>query len=416
LLSEASPTLIVKNEKQERPCQVNENQLRGRFSNLEKILPTNLATNSGLADIRAAIQYHISQLPHIGTPLPKTWVNVRKALETEPRNHISQDEFLTLCDTHGFKRRQDKLQLSDYLHDLGVCLHFQDDPVLKHIVILKPEWGTAAVYKVLDTPKVRTNLGCFTQADLATIWADEQYANMRDELLQLMMRFKLCYEIPHRPKTYIAPQLLSPNQAQYDWDDTNNLILRYHYEFMPKGMLTRFIVEMHKLIDGDLVWKEGVILKDENARAEVIEAYYKNEIRIRITGKLKKPLLENIRHEFRKIHESYNKPEDPPEKHRLRYQEFIPCNCSVCKGSQTPFSYSLDRLQQRLRSDRHQIECDISYEMIDVRSLIDDAIGFKAPSHPQDRDRPEYHIHGDWVGGDKIGQDKIGGDKTETHS
>jgi internalin A len=374
LLSEASPTIIIKNEKQDRPCQVNENQLRGRFPNLEKILPTNLATNRGLLDICAAIEHYISQLPHIGTPLPKTWVNVRKALDTDPRNYVSQDEFLTLCDTHGFKRRQDKLQLSSYLHDLGVCLHFQEDPVLKHVVILKPEWGTAAVYKALDTSKVRTNLGCFTQADLATIWADAQYADMHDELLQLMMRFKLCYEIPYRPKTYIAPQLLSPNQPEYDWDDTNNLILRYQYEFMPKGMLTRFIVEMHKLIDSDLVWKEGVILKNENACAEVIEAYYKNEIRIRITGKLKKPLLENIRHEFRKIHDSYNKPEDPPEKHRLRYQEFIPCNCSVCKGSQSPFSYSLDRLQERLKNDRRQIECDISYEMIDVRSLIDDVL------------------------------------------
>jgi internalin A len=381
LLSEASPILIVKNEKQERPCQVNENQLRGRFSNLEKILPTNLATNRGLSDIFAAIQHHISQLPHIGTPLPKTWVNVRKALETDPRNHISQNEFLTLCDTHGFKRHEDKLQLSGYLHDLGVCLHFQDDAVLEEIVILKPEWGTTAVYKVLDTAKVQENLGCFTDNDLAMIWADSQYATVHRKLLQLMMKFKLCYEIPHRPKTYIAPQLLSPNQPEYNWDDNNNLILRYQYEFMPKGMLTRFIVEMHRLINSELVWKEGVILKDENARAEVIEAYYKNEIRIRIAGKLKKPLLENIRHEFRKIHESYNKPEDPPEKHRLRYQEFIPCNCSVCKGSQVPFSYSLDRLQERLKNDRRQIECDISYEMIGVRNLIDDVLrgGFSTP-------------------------------------
>jgi internalin A len=382
LLSDASPTLIVKNEKQERPCQVNEPQLRERFLNLKETLSTNLATNRGLPEILSVIQHHISQLPHIGTPLPKTWVNVRKALETDPRNHISQDEFLTLCDTHGFKRRQDKLQLSGYLHDLGVCLHFQDDLVLKHVVILKPEWGTAAVYKALDTSKVHANLGCFTQSDLSTIWTDTQYAEMRDELLQLMMRFKLCYEIPHRPKTYIVPQLLSPNQPKYAWDDTNNLTLRYHYAFMPKGMLTRFIVEMHKLIDGDLVWKEGVILKDEHARAEVVEAYYKNEIRIRIAGKLKKPLLENIRHEFRKIHDSYNKPEDPPENHRFRYQEFIPCNCLVCKGSQTPFSYSLDRLQARLKSDRRQIECDISYEMIDVRSLIDDVLrgGSSTPS------------------------------------
>jgi internalin A len=388
LLSEASPTLIVKNEKQDRLCKINENQLRGRFPNLEKILPTNLADNRGLPEILAAVQHYIGQLPHIGQPLPKTWVHVRDALEADTRNYITQTEFLTLCDTHGFKRHEDKLQLSGYLHDLGVCLHFQNDPVLKNIVILKPEWGTAAVYKVLDTKQVNQNLGCFTQTDLTQIWADEQYVQMRDELLQLMKNFKLCYEIPNRPHTYIAPQLLSPNQAEYDWDDTENLILRYRYDFMPKGMLTRFTVEMHQLIDRDLVWKDGVILTDGHAHAEVIEAYYKKEILIRISGKLKKPLLEKVRHEFSKIHASYNKPEEPPETHRLRYQEFIPCNCSGCKGSQSPFSYPLNRLQERLKNDRYTIECDISYKIVNVRDLIDDSIGTSS-------DNPSYDVDTD---------------------
>jgi len=151
---------------------------------------------------------------------------------------------------------------------------------------------------------------------------------------------------------------------------------------MPKGMLTHFIVEMHRLIERDLVWKDGVILAHDNARAEIIEAYYKNEISIRISGKLKKPLREKICHEFDKIHASYNKPEDPPENHRLRYQEFIPCNCSVCKGSQSPYFYDLKRLEERLNNDRQEIECDIGYEMVNVRNLIDDAIGqmdFKQP-------------------------------------
>jgi internalin A len=400
LLSEASPTLIIKNEKQDRLCQINENQLRGRFSNLEKILPTNLADNRGLPEIITAVQHHISQLPHIGQPLPKTWVRVRAALEAKKHNYVPQIEFLDLCETQGFKRREDKLQLSGYLHDLGVCLHFQDDPVLKNWVILKPEWGTTAVYTVLDSPKIQQSLGYFTHEDLANIWADEQYTDMRDELLQLMMRFKLCYEIPHRPRTYIAPQLLSPNQPEYAWDETNNLILRYHYDFMPKGMLTRFIVEMHRLIDGDLVWKEGVILIDRNARAAVIENYPKNEIHIRISGAIKKPLREAIRHEFRKIHDSYEK---------LRYQEFIPCICSNCKGSSNPFSYSLDRLEERLRKNRQQIECDISYEMVNVRDMIDDAIGSGGNMEPV---KPsEINFYGDLVVGDKIGQDKIAGDK-----
>ncbi|MBE9031954.1 GTPase, partial [filamentous cyanobacterium LEGE 11480] len=335
----------------------------------------------------------------------------------DTRNYITQSEFLKLCDTHGFKRREDKLQLSGYLHDLGVCLHFQDDKVLKNWIILNPEWGTDAVYRVLDTPKVQNNSGCFTHADLVEIWADDQYTEMRDELLQLMMKFKLAYEIPHRKQTYIAPQLLDANQPEYDWDETDNLILRYEYDFMPKGMLTRFTVDLHRLIHKDIVWKEGVILSDGKARAEVIENYYRSQIRIRVSGKIKRPLLERIRSEFDEIHASYNKSEDPSEKHRLRYRELIPCNCSECKGSQMPHLYPLSNLYKRLEKQRLEVECEKSYEMVKVRSLIDDTIGIdtrlSTPELGEDRPQNIYH-YGDIVQGDKVGQDKVGGDKTVT--
>jgi Leucine-rich repeat (LRR) protein len=251
LLSGNSPVLIIKNEKQDRQCEVNVNQLRGEFTNLEKVLATNLATCRGLPEIKDAIQQYISRLPHVGTPLPKVWVRVRSVLENYSRscNYISQEKYFELCRLNGLTDRKDMLMLSRYLHDLGVCLHFQDDTTLKHYIILKPEWGTTAVYNVLDNETVLKNLGCFTQENLEEIWQDSEYSDMRDELLQLMMRFKLCYPIPHRSCHYIAPQLLDINQPEYTWDESNNLILRYKYEFMPKGILTRFIVETHPWIE-----------------------------------------------------------------------------------------------------------------------------------------------------------------------
>jgi internalin A len=100
------------------------------------------------------------------------------------------------------------------LHDLGVCLHFQDDPLLKKTVILKPSWGTAAVYKVLDNPDVIRSLGRFNRGHLAKIWNEEKYANMQDELLQLMINFKLCYKLKNTGD-YIAPQLLTANAPDY---------------------------------------------------------------------------------------------------------------------------------------------------------------------------------------------------------
>ncbi|MEH1797978.1 MAG: COR domain-containing protein [Nostoc sp.] len=366
LLSDKSPVIIIKNEKQNRDCQVNERQLRGEFSNLEKILATNLDTNRGLAEIKDAIQLYISNLDHIVIPLPKLWVRVRSALENDSRNYINLQEYRALCEVNNLTDRKDMVRLSNYLHDLGVCLHFQDDSTLKHYVILKPEWGTTAVYKVLDNQTVKQNLGCFTKDDLKDIWQDGEYADMQDELLQLMMRFKLCYEIPGRRDIYIAPQLLSIEKADYTWDNRNNLILRYTYTFMPKGILTRFIVETHPWIEQQkLVWKSGIVLNKDQTRAEVIENYNQREIKIRVAGNRKKELMAVITHELEKIHNSYE---------RLQYQTLVPCNCETCKNLPIPYSYSLEKLNKRLNDRRYQIECENSYEMVDVRKLIDDVM------------------------------------------
>jgi len=144
LLSDNSPILIIKNEKQDRQCQVNERQLRAEFTNLEKVLATNLATNRGLQEIKQLIQNYITRLPHVGDalPLPKVWVRVRSALENDSHNYINRERYYQLCETNKLTDCKDMLRLSRYLHDLGVCLHFQEDATLKHYVILKPKWAT----------------------------------------------------------------------------------------------------------------------------------------------------------------------------------------------------------------------------------------------------------------------------------
>ncbi|MCC5664324.1 leucine-rich repeat domain-containing protein [Nostoc sp. CHAB 5784] len=367
LLSDNSPLLIIKNEKQNRHREINERELRGQFTNLKETLPTNLADNKGLEKVLEQIKHYIKNLPHIGNPLPKTWVRVREALESDARNYISLDEYLNICQQNGFTQRNYKLQLSSYLHDFGVCLHFQEDPLLNKTVILKPKWGTDAVYKVLDNEKVIRNLGSFTRSDLANIWCEDEYTTMHDELLRLMINFKLCYEIPRSQGKYIAPQLLSANQPSYDWNETNNLILRYTYEFMPKGIITQFIVAMHELINEQkCVWKSGVVLSKDQTKAEVIEYYSKREIKIRFSGHYKRDLMTIVTHELDKIHTLYK---------RLKYNKLIPCNCyNICKDSQEPHFYPFEILRQFVADNQEGIQCQKSYQMVKVSGLIDDVI------------------------------------------
>jgi len=173
LLADKSPVIIIKNEKDDRQCEVKEeNELRGLFKNFQCTQATNLATNRGLETIQTELKHQLQKLPHVGTKLPKTWADVRKTLENDKRHYIDYKTFLTICDENGFKKRQDKDQLAQFLHDLGVCLYFKDDPLLRKTVILKPEWGTDAVYKVLDNQTVKNNQGQFTKQDLADIWRE----------------------------------------------------------------------------------------------------------------------------------------------------------------------------------------------------------------------------------------------------
>lgn len=334
------------------------------------------------------VKFQLRNLSHIGTPLPSSWVNIRQKLEQHERNYIKLDEYYAICDDCDLDDHSKQLTVIDYLHALGVCLHFKEDDILRRFVILKPEWGTDAVYKVLDNSEVRKNFGRFTREDLSRIWSDPTYDDMHFELLQLMMRFKLCYEIPGEPNHYIAPQLLSENQPDYKWDKENNLKLRYRYDFMPKGLVTRLIVALHRHIGNDLVWKTGVILQQDNTYAEVIEYYHNREIHVRVRGVDRKGLLSIIMYELEIIHRTYKK---------LVRDALIPCNCPEnCLNNPNPYFFKYNTLISAIQKNQGEIQCQISFEMVNARQLIDNVI-----PHPREQQQVgkqsinELHVHGD---------------------
>ncbi|MCX5964137.1 MAG: leucine-rich repeat domain-containing protein [Cyanobacteria bacterium] len=370
LRSNNSPVLLIQNEKNDRTCNLNLRELRHEFTSLETPPPINLATDRNLPELQKEIKHQLEKLLGPGLPFPNKWLNVRNILENDSRNHIPLTDYQTLCTRNGITNEDEMLHLSQFLHNLGTCFHFQADLNLKQLLILKPNWGTAAVYKVLDCDRVKQNLGQFTTQDLTTIWNHKQYNNLHSQLLQLMKEFKLCYEIPKNPGRYIAPHLLASTPPCYDWNPENNRIVRYEYKgFMPKGILTRIIVEMHKRIENvsipnqALVWKTGVVLTHNNTRAELTENQTYRKIEIRVSGPRPRDLLTLIHDEFQDIHDSYD---------NLNYDTLIPCNCPTCKPSPTPHTYTLKSLQTRLEKAQYKVQCDISYDDVQVRGLIDD--------------------------------------------
>ncbi|MCX5964232.1 MAG: leucine-rich repeat domain-containing protein [Cyanobacteria bacterium] len=386
VLTNNSPVLIIQNEKGGNKCTLNESELRGEFRNLKEFFPLNLASDpEKLQTLQHHIQNRLTQLPQVRENWPTTWVRIRHAFENYHQNYISLHEYQALCRTNRITNPKEMLQISKALHELGICLHFQTT-ALKHHIILKPEWVTNAIYKIVRNEVILAQNGCFTTQDLEILWSAPEYAEVQDELLELMKKFNLCYPLIGTPGTHIAPQLLPITAPDYtDLDFTDSLTLTYRYEFMPKGLIFPFIVGMYRLIDRNqrLVWRNGVILHDGNAHAEIIESDSHREIQIRVTGFNKRTLLDQIRQKFRDIHATYDD--------RLTHQEFIPCNCTTCKTSPKPHRYILKTLERYLNIGRKfTITCDESFEDVNIRNLISDFPDLTRTDR-DDSDREEGH-------------------------
>ncbi len=321
-------------------------------------------------DLRKAIEYFSQQLPHIGEELPAKWVAIRNDIEilSKSKPYISQQAYFDIYRKHLEFDRDKALYLSDYLHDLGVFLHFQDDPLLTRTVILQNQWATEAVFKILDDETIKANWGHFDVADCRRLWRDSDYADMHLELLALMQKFELCFRLPDQAsETWLAPQLLSPSRPEpmKDWAKPGDLVLRYRYEFLPKGLISRLIVRMHRfVVRPELSWITGVLFERDETEllAEIPEKG--GEIVLRARGLERKGLLNVISADLDALNETFHGLPD------LVYKQ-VPCNCSRCIKLTEPEFFEQKRLLQRKKDGKLQVECPTRYEDVDVLELLD---------------------------------------------
>lgn len=374
-----SPVVIVLNERHGRTREIDADRWRGRFPALAEVVAADLSTPEGADTVRTAVERQILSLDHLADALPKRWRDVREALEARREGgeaHITLATYLALCAAHGFEARDDKLVLSGYLHDLGVCLHFQDGGLLERTVILDPEWGTDAVYRVLDHRPIVDARGRFTRAQLADVWTEAHYEGMHGELLALMQRFELCYPLPGGT-TYIAPQLLGRERPSYRLPAAPGITLRYRYAFMPKGIVTRFIVATHDMqADQGKVWRSGVVLRRGEAWCEVVEDYPAREVTVRVVGDDRAGLLGIVDRELERIHASFER--------KLRYETLVPCDCDGCARSGEPHLYAYTTLQRFARAGE-AVKCEQHFAEVDAARLLDRALPERRARDRDDR-------------------------------
>ncbi|MBN1482769.1 hypothetical protein EH223_12385, partial [candidate division KSB1 bacterium] len=376
LFAADSPIIIVLNEKGDVKRSINTSELRGRYpDNIKEILSINFKTaeenNTAVKQQRlkkieqliTLIEDAAKFLPHIGEPVPARWIDVRTALENDQRNYIFREQFDEICRYHQITDTEDIDTLLGYLHDLGILLHFSENPLLRDRVILNPTWATNAVYKIFDDETIISKQGRFTRNDCSVLWADPQYHRVCDVLIELMKNFRLIYEIENTGNL-VAAQMLTQNTPSYPWNSENNSLMQFRYDlFMPKGILWQFIVLMYRYIENhDWVWRNGVILRRDATRAEVIEKLSERRIYIRFSGYGIPEFRAIIADKLDEISDSF---------HKLHYEKMIPCNCSKCSNSKEPNFYEFSDLKNRKEKGKQTVECRYSFEDVIVRTLLE---------------------------------------------
>lgn len=375
--AEESPIIICINKCDKNTTRVNRidfKEYKEKYSQIQAILDISCKDNINIKRLRTLIINQASSLQITKEKWLKSWYDVREEIEEiSERKYITYDKYKEICHKHNVGVEEGK-SLSKYLHDLGIILHYQDDSFLRGIVILSPEWATSAVYKILDSQEnvLKNRNGVLKISDLPLIWNDfELYPEDKHIfLLKIMEKFQLCYEL--NKESYLVAELLENTSIEcpdgWDFNNASCIKIVYRYDFMPAGIMTRFIVNINEyiaIINGkSMCWRKGVYLTHKSAYASVImkDSIAEKKVEIKVNAKSSsvhaRELLYTIRKTISEINHDFKK---------INVEEFVPCNCNP--DCQYMFAYS--KLCNALDKKVETIQCHDSFQQVNVLKLLE---------------------------------------------
>ena len=305
-----SPIILVGNQCDHQPLDIDQRGLSQKYPNLHAILETSCKANRGIDTLKATLIQELSQLPHLHEPLPQTWFTVKEELEKRTQDFLSRHDYEQVCVQADIPDSQSQTDLLHLLHNLGIALNFQDDirlsPEFADTNVLNPEWVTNGVYKILNNSELFTvHNGILNQFHLLNILDSHRYPRDKHSfLIGIMRKFDLCFDLDgFSNEKFLIPGLL-PKEEPYTGEWEGSLTFQYHYNVLPPSIISRFIVRMNSKISKRTYWRSGVVLKERENSALIRADREDKLISIQVKGNLatRRSFLSIIRSQFDEIH------------------------------------------------------------------------------------------------------------------
>jgi internalin A len=319
-----SPVLVVLNKQVQCAFDLNRQSLMEKYPFIQGFVQTDCETRLGLEELEQKILAEVDKLPELRMKFDARWMAIKDEvtdLRQKGTRRLAVADYLTICRKHKEEELKWQMWLLGFLHDLGVVVCFHDDPRLANDGVLDPQWVVDGIYTILNEPKLKGADGLITRAQVRALLPVADYSD--DDLrvlLEMMEKFELCFPPNNSRTELVVPELMTEQEAawkQHFPDMAKCLRYELHYEFLPEGLLPRFIVATHHLSQAGERWRTGVMLRSGKNTALVRGDSVARKVHIAINGPVptRRDLLSVVRNDFVKIHASIS---------RLGVKEMVP--------------------------------------------------------------------------------------------
>ena len=361
-----SPVLIVATQTDERDADLPLAEIKAKYPQVVDQWSVSNLTGAGIDDLRAAITQTAAKLPLMGEMWPKTWLEAANDLRARKEKHITPQEMQAAMRARGVSEEGLPV-LARWLHELGDILYFRDDDELCDLVILKPQWASAYISRVVEDEQVIAGLGVFTREQMIKLWADLP-SDLREHFLRLMEAFDLSYRtLEQREISLVVERLpLDPPPYQAAWDAalrdpaSHEIAIRYRLNSLPPGIPTWFIARAHRFTVHKH-WRNGALFaceRDGSSLALVQAFPHERYLQLSVRGAHPHNFFALLKDGLELTLDRYP---------GLKLERKIPCPGH--NGQPCPHEFDYEQLLKRL-DKKPRIECPEALIDVDVRTLL----------------------------------------------
>ena len=354
--------------------------------------------STGVDELRGAIARVAATLPEMGRSFPTQWQEARSALKARQEAYLSLRRVFSICNEHGIVGEEARLLLK-ICHRVGDLIHYEHDPTLRDIVVLKPDWLATAISFVLDDETTRKDgHGLASFERLAHLWQDpgrpkeHRYpANLHRVFLRLMERFDLSYRvaeagITEEKGTSLIAQLVPDVRPQdailakwpeqpHEGDEEQVQICRVVEDDTGRsapaeGLFYQLIVRLHKYSLGrvnyedSIHWQRGLLLEDDTgARAFLAHVGY--DVRITVRSPYPERFLAALTYEVKWLVENFWE--------GLRCDVTVPCLTQRGSGAPCAGLFEVGKLLENKKRKRPEQPCSVCNEWQGIERLLRNA-------------------------------------------